>query len=573
MVDYGGAALHRRAVDQYRNGDYQGAAASFELRLRSKTFHDDELQALSVAADLALCRFRAATNAEFQKEVLYREAIRANEAYLSKVRQRRDLLDAGLLAAISAVWIHTKMDNLRMARHKAWDALQWAVSISSPTETMEICSMDDSFSLISQSVDPLVFRKFRHVFDVLDLVQDFNLSLIVERERSSQLVKTNLASQETAVVMLARRRLSLATDEKVHDIFGIALKLHSMFRAIDEPRDDETVAEELCEVLDHSAPSDLNLLGRFQPDCRQALLSFSKALETVRPEDVNLYREISFNLADCFVRLGEYGRAKDLFLWLQGQNQDSTVANTISIVSANSATSTEVLWMAFVSATLDDDPVATLAVSHLLNQEGRSQATRLALDFSLHQAGRPSLATRCSSRDCDLSWTVYGEAQSLLQDSQLGDGAAHGVISACFYNNRGLALVREGRVDEAIDSFERSCSALSGVGHRYLHPHFNLTLLLWENGQPSRAVDLWASTRNLVTNDGSDIEEQLRSASAKYAAVKLECISNNWIARGIGGLPLRNIRILDCLVLQFHVQEMQAQALENLSWRIFPTDC
>ena len=573
MVDNGGASLHRRAIDQYRNGNYQGAAASLELRRRSQSSHDDDLQALSVVADLALCRFRAATDAGFQKEVLYREAIRANETYLSKVRERRDLLETGLLAAISAVWIHTKMDNVRMARHKAWDALQWAVSISSSTETMEICSIVDSFSILSQSVHPLVLRKFRHVFDVLDLVQDINLSLIVERERSNQLEKTNLASQETAVVMLARRRLGLSTDAKLNDIFGIAFKMHRVFRSIDEPQADRMVAEELCEVLDHSAPSDLNLLGRFQPDCCQALLSYSKALETVRPEEVNLYKEVSFNLADCFARLGEHGRAKDLLLWLQGQKQNSSIANTISIVSENFVTSREVLWRAFVSATLDDDPVATLAVSHLLNQGGRSKAARFALDFSLNQAVRPSLATRCSSSECELSWALSGNVPSHLPYSQLGNGSARGVTSACFHNNRGLAFVREGRVDEAILSFERACSDLNDVGHRYLHPHYNLTLLLWESGQASRAVDLWSSARNLVAIDESDIEEKLRSTLAIYVVLKVEKIRNNWIARGIGGLQLRNIRILDCLVLQFRVQQMQDRALENLCWRTFPNEC
>lgn len=572
MVNNDGASTHQGATDQYQNGNYEAAATSFYKLRKSNGRHVDDLHELSVRADEALCRFRAATDAEFQKEVLYREAIRTNQIYFSKLWQRRDLLEAGLLSAISAVWIHTKMDNLKMARHKAWDALQWAVSISSPAETEEICSIHDSFLILSQSVQPLVLRKFRLMFDVLDLVQDKNVALLVEKERSNQLEKTKLSSQEDAVAMLARRRLGLAAYACADDNFGISSKLRRVFQAIDEPHEVAKGSEDLFEVLDHSVPSDLNLLGRFQSDCKKSLLSFGKALAKLGPGDTNIHWEIAFNLADCFARLGEHDRAKDLLLWLQGKEQLTAAGNTISLSSGNFATSIDVLWRAFVSATLDDDLVSTLAVSDLLNQAGRSKATALALEFSLHNAGRSSLATRHSSSECKMSWAISENEEPVLSDSHLGGEADGGVVSACFHNNRGLMFVGEGDMSKAILSFERACADLKDVGPRYLHPYYNLTLLLWAIKQPSRAVDLWVSTRSLVTNDASAIEEQLNSALAKYAEVgKVVSIENSWIANGEGGLPLGNILLLDCLVLQYRMQEREDRALDNLCWRVFHT--
>ena len=590
--DDDGVSIHiQRAIEHYQNGSYQSAAAYFEVWRRNKRPLED-LHDLSVAADQALCRFRAATdNAEFQREVLYREAILANDRYLSTIRQqRKDLVETALLATISAIWIHTKMDNLRMARHKAWDILQWAVTVSiSSSQMTEICTIDEALALLSQSaVPPLVLRKFCHVLNVLDLLlknKDLTIRLDVKNNKGSKVqdhasTTRRLADQEEAVVTLARRSLGFETTCGAGSS-GIAFKVHTLIRAVDEqsssPGSSSSKLEgNLFKVVDESNPSDLNLLGCFQADdCQQALASFGKALENLRPDDIEpLSSDVTFNLADCFARLGEHGRAKDLLIWLlhghQTQQQHSTpfTNNIIMIGKGNDfVTRDEILWKAFVSSTMDNDLVTTLAVADILFQEKESEATVLARVFGLSQADRSSLVkgsqlleqqqhSSSAARDA----TTSGEEK--LPNSPEGGG----VISASLHNNCGLVHLREGHTGEAKSCFEKACSVMDSVGSHYLHPYYNLTLHFWETGKVSRAVELWGKTRGLLEmNDRCEIEERLQTTVHEYGQARAVTSSRNvWLAKGVGGLQSYRVLLLDCLVLQHRLQRMQDQALQKL---------
>lgn len=583
MVDNEVGSVHQRAISHYLNGNYKAAAISFELwrrRSKSQRVDDDALYVLSVVADQALCRFRAATDAEFRKEVLYREAILANERYLASFRQLQQHqgqypLDAGLLATISAIWIHTKMDNVRMARHKAWDFLQWAVSIpessagrmratgKSPRDV--ICTIEEAVSLLSQSVSTGVLRKFCHVLHVLDLLQGKDLMCLMEKDRQDPLLPID--QQEEALIMLFRRSRGLTPTAFVSGSSGIAFKIRTLIRAVEQTHEEYgSIGNALQQIVDDSNPSDLNLLGCFQGDCQHAIATFKKALKHLEPNDVELGSEIIFNMADCFLRLGEYGRAKDLLMWSLQPKQHSSSSNTIRIAKGNPTTKDEVLWRAFVAATLDNDPIATLTVSDLLSQESQSEATKLALVFGLYQAGRPSLAKR---HECDMTDDFYvaisGNEQPELRGSQLSHIMDHGVVSASFVNSLGLLHLREGKIQEAIRCFEKACDGLNAIGSCYLHPYFNLTLILWDIGEVSKAVNVWGDIRCLGKNDISEIEDGLNATLSRYAQPgHAMTVNKTWLANGVGGLEPCWVFLLDCLVLQHRLQCMQAKALENL---------
>jgi hypothetical protein len=188
-------------------------------------------------------------------------------------------MDGGLLATISAIWIHTKMDNVSMARHKAWDFLQWAVSIpeslagvaratiKSPSDGTY--TLEEAVSLLSPSVSPDVLRKFRHVLHVLDLLQGKDITSLVEKDRLDPL--SPIDQQQEALIMLFRRGRGLAPTESVSGSSGIAFKIQTLIRAVDQPHEEHSSIETtLHEIVDDSNPSDLNLLGCLQADCKQA---------------------------------------------------------------------------------------------------------------------------------------------------------------------------------------------------------------------------------------------------------------------------------------------------------------
>jgi hypothetical protein len=115
------AHLHQQAVKFYDRGKFEDACITFSKLIQQSQVND--IYELSLAADRALCRFRASGNIEFQKEVLYREAIRSNEIYFRRIKSLENSFEFAFSAAISAIWIHTKMDNIKMARYKAWATL------------------------------------------------------------------------------------------------------------------------------------------------------------------------------------------------------------------------------------------------------------------------------------------------------------------------------------------------------------------------------------------------------------------------------------------------------------------
>ena len=419
---------YKIAREHFENNNDHAAVAIFESCQRSSCKHpiqEEELEALSVTADLALCRFRAAaksteTNAKFLMDVSYHEAICANNHLRTRLRQCHDhaRLELCLLAAISAVWIHTKMDNLRMARHIVWDTLQWAASNLQPADTAQLCCLSESLVLLSQSVHHQVLRKFRHVLDVLDLVQGKDLSLLIGKKCSVGHIHDKVAQQERAVMMLARRRLGLLTACSAgaynnKNNLDIACKLQQILRAIDEPHahTDEDIAE-LRATIDHVKSSDLNLLGHFQSDCQLALTTYTRALKCLQPSEVTLECEIAFNIADCLSRLGFHNQAKALFLWLYEREDRAASTNVIAISPKGPPVEPkELLWKAFVSATLDNDVVSTLAIADSLHSKGPSKASELALAFSLHQAGRPSQTKRNFTNESQMYWAFERDQQ------------------------------------------------------------------------------------------------------------------------------------------------------------------
>lgn len=305
--DATGLSYLQTAVDHYEEKNYQSAASSLELWRKEQSTPRDDLYALSVAADQALCRFRASADFHFKKDVLYREAILANKAYLSCIQKsrRKDLVEAALLASISAIWIHTNMNNMRMARHKAWDILQWAVSVvaASGSEKVAWCNIRDSLVVLSMAISPqsLALRKFRHVLSVLDLVEEKEVSKLLERgvvqSRDTE-EEASLADQEEAVQILARHKLGMKKSP-ASSADGITFKLSVLMRAANaltkkaiSSADKESIENGLVNVCDPFNPSDLNILGCFEAanDAFRASEIFQAGLMCLRDDDSSLWR-------------------------------------------------------------------------------------------------------------------------------------------------------------------------------------------------------------------------------------------------------------------------------------------
>jgi hypothetical protein len=288
------------AVNYYQMEIYKSAVGSFEL-WRKTLATSDGLETLSAAADLALCRFRASTHIHFQNEILYREAILANDKYVHKIRTlgRKDLLEAAILASITSIWVHTKMNNLRLARHNVWDVLHWAVTVASPG-VAKTCTLDEalmvlSFTLTSRSV---ALRKFRHVLTVLDLIEEKNVSKVLERSiaQKGNTAETRLCDQEEAATMLARHKLGMASATATASTNGVAYKMSVLLQAVNELREPTTersaIYEKLRSVSGSCNPSDINLMGCFEAevDCQLSLETFGDGLKYLRDDDLDLWR-------------------------------------------------------------------------------------------------------------------------------------------------------------------------------------------------------------------------------------------------------------------------------------------
>ena len=131
------------------------------------------------------------------------------------------------------------------------------------------------------------------------------------------------------------------------------------------------------------------------------------------------------------------------------------------------------------------------------------------------------------------------------------------------------AVAQAGAVYCGFVFFEKSLSINDpenlGNNTSYLHPHFNLALLCWQNGKQSRALEIWSAVRfpclsheNLI-----QVQERLAWALKKYSKSRKLKQSDIWIADGIGGMEPRCILVLDCLLLQYRLQELENEAFDS----------
>lgn len=298
--EHRGTPSLQSAVNYFQLGSYQSAVGSFES-WRKHLSNSDDLAALSAAADQALCRFRVKTNnVEFYIEVLYREAILANNKYTQRIRAlgRKDLIEAAMLASISAIWIHTKMNKLQMARHTAWDVLQWAVATAS-TAVVEACTIEQALVILSLTLSQrsLALRKFRHVLTVLDLIEEKNVSKVLERSdaQKGKTAETRLCDQEEAATMLARHKLGLLSSTATASTNGIACKVSVLLQAVSELREPTDHRSEifanLVSVSGDCNPSDSNLIACFEAEDKP-LAAFNRLLEGskhLRDDDQDLW--------------------------------------------------------------------------------------------------------------------------------------------------------------------------------------------------------------------------------------------------------------------------------------------
>lgn len=310
-----------RGRSNYNAGQYKQAAEDF-ARLadgdtavgwkRNKRPRPEHLLSPQLAweTDAALCRARSCGTPESLKE-----ALQANERY-RRVLQRsvaennRDRIVFNmLLAAVSAIWLHMKLDDLVIAHTVAWKCLQWACSILTNTRNA-IWTQDEALKLLSQALpnsDHSV-RSMAHALSILELASPRGTFCTHFIHRNKKAPKEEQESGTASEELIAKQQLSRALslhkayregdsmakhlrDDYLNRVLDgtsllLARKISALIQGVEAINENvcmDAIAEEVGQVLRRTSSAELNLLGcllaRSNATMGKALAPLKEALE------------------------------------------------------------------------------------------------------------------------------------------------------------------------------------------------------------------------------------------------------------------------------------------------------
>jgi tetratricopeptide (TPR) repeat protein len=301
------AGIYKQAAEDFARLAEVDTAVGWKRNKRPRSEHSLSPQ-LAFEADAALCRARSSETLESLKE-----ALEINERYRRVLRGAETIRDVTvstiLLAAVSAIWLHMKLDDFGMARTVAWESLQWACSLVTNTRNA-VWTEHGALKLLSRALpksDHCVCT-MTHALKILELASPqgtfgtnttrMHVESLKEEEESASTGGEFIAKQHLIRALTLHRSYregdSMAKqlrDEHLHRALNgtnllLARKISTLIRgveAIDENVCVDAVTEDLGQVLSRTNPAELNLWGcllaRSKTTIAKALVPLKEALE------------------------------------------------------------------------------------------------------------------------------------------------------------------------------------------------------------------------------------------------------------------------------------------------------
>jgi hypothetical protein len=305
------AGLYKQAAEDFARSAEVDTVTGWKRNKRPQPEHALSPQS-AFEADAALCRARSSGTPESLKE-----ALEINEGYRRVLRgacacaetDRDAIVSSMLLAAVSAIWLHMKLDDIVMARTVAWECLQWTCSLVTNTRNA-IWTEHEALKLLSRVLPKADHSvcSMTHALNILELASPRGnpctntARMHVEPPKEAEEESTP-ASDEFIAKQQLTRALSLhrsyregdsmakhLRDEHLHRALDgsllLARKISASIQgvaAIDENGCVDAITEELGQVLSRTNPAELNLLGcllaRSNTTITKALVPLKEALE------------------------------------------------------------------------------------------------------------------------------------------------------------------------------------------------------------------------------------------------------------------------------------------------------
>jgi tetratricopeptide (TPR) repeat protein len=304
------AGLYKHAAEDFARLAEVDTTVTWKRNKRPRPEHKNALSPqLAFEADAALCRARSSATPESLKDALeinerYRRVLRGAET------NRDVIVSSMLLAAVSAIWLHMKLDDFVMARTVAWESIQWACSLVTNTRNA-VWTEHEALKLLSRALpksDHSV-SNMTHALNILELASPLGTSYTntahmnveppKEEEGESASISGEFIAKQHLTRALTLHRLyregdSMAKqlrDEHLHLALNgtslmLARKISALIQgveALDESVCVDAATEELAQVLSRTNPAELNLLGcllaRSNNTITKALVPLKQALE------------------------------------------------------------------------------------------------------------------------------------------------------------------------------------------------------------------------------------------------------------------------------------------------------
>ena len=127
------------------------------------------------------------------------------------------------------------------------------------------------------------------------------------------------------------------------------------------------------------------------------------------------------------------------------------------------------------------------------------------------------------SEKCQLAIEKQIESEEVTDKVVNDDGSCDDdpSLDVATDNNQGISFILEGNTKEALLAFEDASKSRSDSDWLLLRPRFNLSLLLWREGNRTEAANVWMGTRNLGDsgNDsyqGKDLRAKMDEAISRH---------------------------------------------------------
>ena len=300
------AGQYKQAAEDFSHLADMNTAVGWKRNKRPRPEHLLSVQ-LAWEADATLCRARSNGTPE-----LLKEALQANERCRrvlqgSVADDNRDAIVSNmLLATVSAIWLHMKLNDILMARTVAWECLQWACSVVTNAKNA-MWTQEEALKLLSQALpnSENSVRSMDHALSILELSSSRETCLNVTQSN-----KNALEEQESATVckeLIAKQQLLRALsmhkaylegnsmarhvrDEYLNGALNgtsmlLARKISALIEGVEAINKNacmDGIADKLGQVVSCTSPAELNLLGCLlaQSNTRtKALAPLKEALE------------------------------------------------------------------------------------------------------------------------------------------------------------------------------------------------------------------------------------------------------------------------------------------------------